>query len=74
MLRLRVGKRLGDLQSGSTFEETFQKFADSIFAAGQLFLLNTNHSWHTFCSTALEEYRAAAYGQETNAGNQVLRE
>jgi hypothetical protein len=42
MLRLRAGKRLGDLQSGSTFEETFQEFADSIFASGQLFLLNTN--------------------------------
>ena len=41
-IRLRAGKRLRDLQSGSTFEETFQKFADSIFASGHLLFLNTN--------------------------------
>lgn len=75
MLWLRAGKRLRDLQSGSTFEETFQKFADSIFASGHLLLLNTNRiSRHTVCPTTFEKYKAAAYGQETNAGNQVLRE
>ncbi|MGA7630985.1 MAG: hypothetical protein WCB11_09465 [Terriglobales bacterium] len=74
MLWLRAGKRLRDLQSGSTFEETFQKFADSIFASGHQLLLNTNRISAPVRPTTFEKYKAAAYGQETNAGNQVLGE